>query len=203
MRQDKVPVGPMGQMTLNQFGSYSSLASTPNLGPNVPQARVCVLGQGAPVMGVAHPLLSEALRASRVKKFSGRAEDFEEFEREWQFHLKIMHGASPGTLPDAVVLMNLKNFLDVASSALLAGKMALDPDLSYYQFWEELKSKFIRDARAVHRQNWRTVRLTTAGSQATLQEWLTFQAIYTSRRGLVEDWSDAEDQQNVFSQVPS
>lgn len=161
-----------------------------------------MLGQMAPIMGTAHPLVAEALRASRVRKFSGQAEDFEEFEREWNFHLKIMHGAAPGMLPDPVVLMNLKNFLDEASAALLQGKMALDPDLSYYAFWDELKSKFLRDARNVHRRNWRGVKLNPAGSTATLQEWLRFQAIYTAKRGLVEDWSDAEDQQHVFSQVP-
>ena len=195
-------MGPMGRVTLDQFGSYQSSTPTPNMGPQALQARVCVLGQGAPVMGVGHPLLTEALWASRVQKVSGRAEDFEEFERQWQFHLKIMHGASPGTLPDAIVLMNLKKFLDEASAALLAGKMALDPDYSYYQFWEELKSKFVRDARSVHRRNWQSVKLTTAGSMATLQEWLTYQAIYTSKRGLVEDWSDAEDQKLAFSRVP-
>lgn len=195
-------MGPMGRMTLDPFGSRSSTASTPMMGSDVPNARVCALGQSAPVMGIAHPLLSEALKASRVRRFSGHPEDFEEFEREWNFHLKLMHGSCPGALPDAVVLMNLKNFLDEASAALLQGKMALDPDLSYYAFFEELKAKYLRDARSVHRQNWRTVRLTVAGSRVTPQDWAKFQAIYCSKRGLVEDWSDAEDQQNVFSQVP-
>jgi hypothetical protein len=161
-----------------------------------------MVGQGAPVMGISHPLISEALRASRVRKFSGHAEDFEDFEREWNFHLKIMYGASQGALPDAVVLMNLKNFLDEASAALLQGKMALDPDLSYYAFWDELKSKFLRDARSVHRQNWRAVKVVST-NPVTLQEWAKFQAIYCAKRALVEDWSDAEDQQHVFSQVPA
>jgi len=99
--------------------------------------------------------------------------------------------------------MMLKNYLDDASAAWLQGKMEMDSDLSYYNFWEELKSKFTRDARAVHRQNWRAVKVTLAGSKVTLQEWSKFQAIYTTKRSMVEDWSDAEDQQHVFSQVPS
>ena len=162
-----------------------------------------MIGQGVAVMGVANPLVSEALRASRVRKFSGKAEDFEDFEREWQFHLKLMHGASQGELPDAVVLITLKNYLDDASAALLAGKMAMDSELSYYEFWDSLKSQFHRDARAVHRQNWRAVKLETSGTKTTLQEWSKFQAVYSAKRALVEDWADAEDQQHIFSQIPS
>ena len=80
--------------------------------------------------------------------------------------------------------------------------MAIDPDLPYYEFWDELKGKFLRDARATHRQNWLSVKLSTSGSTANLQEWSNLQVLYTSKRTLVEDWSDAEDQKHVFSQVP-
>lgn len=180
MRQERVPVGAAGRVSLDYFaGSHSSIASPPSVAPGTHNARVCTIGQGAPVVGFASPLLSEALRASRVRKFSGRAEDFEDFEREWTFHLKLMHGASQGTLPDAVVLMTLKNYLDEASAALLHGKMCMDSDLSYYDFWDELKSSFLRDARAIHRQNWRAIKLSPSGTHVTLQDWAKFQAQYT------------------------
>jgi hypothetical protein len=155
------------------------------------------------IVGVANPLLSEALKNSRVKKFSGRAEDFEDFERQWNFHLKLMASASNGVLMDAVVLMTIKNFLDDASATLLAGKMAIDPDLSYDEFWSNLRSRFLRDARATHRQNWRATKLHISGNRLSLQDWCQFQAAYVSRRALVEDWSEMEDQQFVFSQTPS
>lgn len=202
LRQERVPVGNMGRVPLDAIVDLNdrSQNSTPAV-PFTSVARVNMVGSGPAVMGVANPLLSEALRASSVRKFTGRAEDFEDFEREWNFHLKLMFGATQGTLPDTVVLMTLKNYLDEASQALLHGEMSLDPDLSYYDFWEKLKCRFLRDARAIHRQNWRAVKLTPNG-KVTLQDWLKFQAIYTSKRVLVEDWSDAEDQQLVFSQVP-
>ena len=204
-RQEKVPVGSRGHLSLDCLG-MTPMSSVPSFPPSAlqnAQARVNMIGQNPTVVGVANPLLSEALRASRVRKFSGKAEDFEDFEREWVFHLKLMHGASQGVLPDAVVLMTLRNYLDEASAALLQGKMCIDPDLSYYEFWDELKSQLMRDARTMHRQNWRAVKLVTNGSRVTLQEWAKFQAVYVSKRALVEDWSDAEDQQHVFSQVPS
>ena len=205
VRQGRVPVGPKGRLPLDCLGASSEPSSvsfaSPNL--NLPQARVNAIGQMSNVVGVTNLLLSEALRATRVRKFSGKAEDFEDFEREWNEHLKIMHEASQGTLPDTVVLMTLRNYLDDASAALLHGKMIVDSDLSYYEFWDELKSTFMRDARAIHRQNWRGVKLVTAGSRVTLQEWAKFQAQYVAKRVLVEDWADAEDQQHVFSQVPS
>ena len=197
-------MGVGGQIPIGGFGitPITSVASDPKFAPDAQFARVSMVGQAQAVVGVADPILAEALRASQVRKCSGKAENFEDFEREWNFHLKLMHGASRGTLPDAVVLMTLKKYLDEASAEWLLGKMAIDPDLPYYEFWDELKGKFLRDARATHRQNWLSVKLSTSGSTANLQEWSKFQALYTSKRTLVEDWSDAEDQKHVFSQVP-
>ena len=80
--------------------------------------------------------------------------------------------------------------------------MCADQDLSYYKFWEQLRTRFIRDVRSTHRQNWHMVKVSKAGDLPTLQEWAEFQAAYASKRALVEDWSDAEDQQLVFAQVP-
>ena len=139
-----------------------------------------MIGQNTNVVGVANPMLSEALRASKVRKFSGRAEDFEDFEREWNFHLKLMHQASSGMLPDTVVLMTLKGYLDEASAARLNGRMCIDPDLSYYDFWDEMKITFVSDARNIHRQQWRGVKLISIGNRVTLQEWATFNAQYVA-----------------------
>ena len=208
VRPDRVRVGGRGQMG----GEYLTgtpmpgVFPTPTTGPptQLPGARVNVIGQnGGGFMGFTNPLISEALKNSRVKKFSGRAEDFEEFERQWNFHLKLMASASQGDLPDALVLMTIKNFIDDASATLLNGKLAIDPDLSYDDFWSELRSRFLRDARATHRQNWRSTKLIISGDRVTLQDWCRFQASYVSRRALVEDWSEMEDQTFVFAQTPS
>jgi hypothetical protein len=46
------------------------------------------------------------------------------------------------------------------------------------------------------------VKLQRLGKVPTLQEWSRFQANYLAKRALLEDWSDAEDQKLVFTQVP-
>ena len=192
-------------------GIGSSVAPTPASNFDGNWARVAPIGAGPPsafsvgapqVMGVAHPMVSEALRISRVKKFSGKAEDFEEFEKSWNFHLRMMQGASNGPLSDAVVLMNLRGYIDEASGALLEGRMYNDPNLSYYEFWDELKAKYMRDARTTHRQNWRGVRFQISGTKLSVYDWARFQNLYQAKRALVEDWTDGEDQQFVFTQVP-
>ena len=161
-----------------------------------------MVGQDAGIMGVAHPLLGEALKASVVKKFSGKCEDFEEFERSWNHRLKLLYSGGRGALSDALVLTTLKQYLVKASVALLEAEMCADPDLSYYAFWERLKARFHRDVRTTHRHNWTSVKLNMAGSRPTLQEWTEFQAAYLGKRALVEEWGDEEDRRMVFSQVP-
>ena len=177
-----------------------------------PEARVAPILGGATgfgasgvlptCVGTAHPMASEAIRASRVQKFSGRAEDWEVFERQWNAHLHLMAGAAPGPLSDTVVLATLRSYLDEASAITLEGRMHTDPSLSYYKFWQELKDCFVRDARSTHRQAWKGVRLQITGAKISLSDWAKFQAQYLDKRALVEDWSDLEDQHNVLSQVP-
>ena len=203
VRRDRVPVGPVDRMPPFFFGQtpQASINPTPSMRSEGPQARVNVVQAGG-IMGMANPILTEALRSAKVKKFSGRAADFGEFEKSWNLYLRLMYGASGGPLPDDAVLLTLMGYLDEASATLLSGKMDLNPNLSYYDFWQDLRSKFVRDARAMHRQNWRNVQLQIAGPKVTLQDWEKFQALYVSRRSLVEDWTEAEDIHGVFSQIP-
>ena len=185
--------------------------ATPATNTEFGQARVAPISGGPPmgmgiapqpVMGVAHPMLSEALLHSRIKKFSGRAEDFEQFEKEWNFYLRLMYGASNGPLADSVVLMSLKGYLDEASAALLEGRLYDDPHLSYYEFWDELKTLHMRDARTTHRQAWKLVKLEISGRKLNAYDLAKFKNVYRAKRALVEDWTDGEDQQLVFTQIP-
>ena len=113
-----------------------------------------------------------------------------------------MNSAGSGTLSDTVVLVHLKEQLDKASATQLEAEMAINPNLQYYKYWDSLKARYTRDVRALHRQNWRMVKLRKASNKVTLQEWAEFTATYLAKRNLVEDWTDAEDEEFVFSQVP-
>ena len=208
---DRIPFRPQGHAMqgLAPFSMAGSVLSTPLNTYGGASARIAPISFGganginpAGVMGVTYPMLSEAIKASRVPKFSGRPEDFEDFERRWNMHLRLMYGASPGFLDDTAVLYTLWGLLDEASATMLEGQMFVDPSLSYYKFWGEVKEKFRKDARTAHRQAWRAVRLQLSGNRVSLLDWNKFQAAYKAKRKLVEDWSEAEDQQNVFSQIP-
>ena len=201
VKPEKIPVGNMGQIPIDLGWGSSSASSVVSVGEG-PRTVVNVVGQDSGVVGVAHPILGEALKASEVKKFSGKCEDFEEFERAWNHRLKLLHSGGRGALSDALVLTTLKKYLDKASLALLEAEWCTDPDLGYYAFWEKLKSRFQRDVRTTHRHNWGAVKLVTYGSRPTLQEWTEFQAAYLGKRALVEEWGDEEDRRMVFSQVP-
>ena len=206
MLPDRVPVGGRGKANLNHLAlSSQASVTTPSVCQDLPQARVNVVQQGVMPQGVKVPkkILADALKGTIVQKFSGRPEDFEDFERQWNLHLKMIYGASQGTeLADVVVLMTLRQYLDEASSAMLDGRLNVDPDLSYYDFWDDMRSRYLRDARMMHRQNWRSIRLGITGNRCSLQDWAKFQALYVAKRSLVEDWTETEDQQHVFSQVP-
>ena len=76
-----------------------------------------------------------------------------------------------------------------------------DPTLGYYQFWEELRARFLRDVQTTHRHNWMQVRLETAGEMPSLQEWSKVQAAYQSKRSLVNGWSPEEDRRLVMAQL--
>ena len=205
VRAQRVPVGTRGMVPDLGFGgsgtstptssSLQSLISLQN------QARINVIGQGQEVMGVAHPLVKAALKSVKVNKFSGRSEDFEEWEMSWNQYLRLMYGGQ-WVLPDQTVLMTLKGYLDEASAADLQARLNADDNLSYYAFMDGLRARHMRDVRATHRQNWSMVKLQRLGKVPTLQEWSRFQANYLAKRALVEDWSDAEDQKLVFTQVP-
>ena len=155
------------------------------------------------MVSVAAPLITGALKNTRMVKFSGKAEDFPEFEKQWKAYLKILITQNNGNMvPDDIVLANLAGFLDAASADWLQARMEQDEELGYYDFFEDLRSRFARDARTIHRQAWELVKLVKRGTDPTLQEWNAYQAAYLKKRALVEDWADEEDRKMVFKQIP-
>ena len=154
------------------------------------------------MVGMTHPMIAQAMRAAKIKKFSGKAEDFEQFRSDWELHLQILHSSVGGTLPDLPVLGTLLVYLDNASSTRLRAKLRSGPGTSYNEFWAQLKDKYQKDVRTIHRQNWQLVKAKRAGARTTSQEWEEYMATYWSLRELVDGWDDAEDRQLVFRQIP-
>lgn len=106
---EKIPIGTYGQLPLDLGWASSSNSSLSSFNHGTRTA-INMVGQESNVMGVAHPILGEALKASEVKRFSGRCEDFAEFERAWNHRLKLLYSGGRGPLSDALVLTTLKIF---------------------------------------------------------------------------------------------
>ena len=208
MPAHRVPVGSQGILPDYGLGG-SPLSSpaflTPTSSPSSrgSKARVNVIGGGGDTVGITHPANQFALKTTKVPKFSGRSEDYVEWENQWTQFLGLLHGGGKSTLPNQTVLLTMKGYLDEASAADLQARMNQDAGLEYYAFLATLRDRYMRDVVVTHRQNWSRVKLHSAGKHPTLQEWRKFEADYRAKRALVEDWSDHEDYQLVFSQVPA
>ena len=199
---ERIPIAAYGGSRSSDFlGSPTESGSEYSRSTRRSAAHVNVVGHEGDMAVVSHPLMSAALKASEVRKFSGKCEDFEEFARQWEGYLKIMYGGSGKPLAEHAVLVVLRKHLDKASATNMDAELSVDPNLSYYTFWERFKSRFMRDVRAARRQSWQTVKLRKAGKLPTLQEWQEFAAAYRSKPVLVEDWNDSENYQQVLSQV--
>ena len=131
----RVPVGGRGIVPDYGLGesplsspSFSSLARSASSGAS--KARINVIGPGSDVVGIAHPLMKAALKSAKVSRFSGKSEEYEEWENSWNQYLRLVHGGGETVLPDQTVLMTLKGYLDDASAADLQAKMNVDDNLS-------------------------------------------------------------------------
>ena len=205
-RPERVPVGTYGRFQGAYDGGESVMGySTSHYsgeGPGLTSARVNAIGGGdSVVMATSHPLQAESLRHHKIKKFSGRCEDWDDFERDWNLYLQLVQ-TGPHALPNAAVLSTLKRFLDRGSQAQLDSELRQDPNLPYYVFWGRLKARFAKDVLNVHRQNWMRVSLPRPGEWPTLMEWREFEVNHRGKRAIVDDWTDAEDHNQIMRQLP-
>ena len=116
--------------------------------PGLSSARINVIGGGEPaVLSVSHPLQAEAMRTQQVAPFTGRCEDWERFEADWNMYLRVMQSGGVNALPDTQVLWALKGRLDRGSETMLMAEFRKNPGLTYYEFWGKLKGRFARDVR--------------------------------------------------------
>ena len=196
----RIPIGRAGAQPNVDFASSQVSPSfhLPTPSTTGAFARVNVVGQEGGSAPKA--LLAEILKKVAIKKFSGRAEDFDEFAKKWEEYLGYFSQSQGQVmLPSALCLSYLQQFLDPASSALLDMRKIQNPDLDYYQFWDELKSRHRKDAQAQNRRNWQSVTLVKNGAQPTLLEWAEFESKYLAKRELVENWNPEEDRAMIYS----
>lgn len=153
---------------------------------------------------MADPLLAQALKGVNLQKFSGKSEDLEDFERKWNQYLMLMQEGKGGRpLNNTMVLLTLKNFLDPSSASILESQYRLNPNVSYHTFLRELRQIHKQDGQRNHHQKWKGCKLKCKGIMPNSQEWGEYQANYLSLRGMVDSYTEQEDFDNVFRNVPA
>ena len=90
------------------------------------------------------------MKAAKVTPFSGRCEDFEDFEREWTMYLRMLT-ETEGHIGSTPALYLLKERLDAASATWLTQLMHENPNLDYWVFWKELKARHQKDLPTIHK----------------------------------------------------
>ena len=169
-------------------------------------ARINVFGFDHSGLGsMAGPLISGALKAFEVEVFSGNPEDVEEFDRKWTLYLRMLQESVGCALPDGLVLGHLRMKLDEGNRAILDAELAMQPNLTYYEFYETFLERNRKDAQTMHHSNWRQVKLQMtgpAGRELTKKDWDKFRANYLMKRSRVEGWSEIIDYEQIFGQLP-
>ena len=111
--------------------------------------------------GVASAWANELVKPRNLKKFSGKPEDFDEFERSWENHLRMVSATNGGEPVNSFACLQiLRTALDPASIAMLDAKLAQDPELEYYEFWKEFTARHRRHSQAIQKKNWEAVKVT-------------------------------------------
>ena len=151
-----------------------------------------------------HPMGAQALKNIKVTKFTGKSEDWAAFTRDWDRYLRIQHenaGNPDIPLPNFSTLIAFKDVLDESSKIWLDAELQKNPNLQFYEFFDMLHSRHGKNMQGKHRQNWLKVRLHHNGQKPSLQEWDLFTNNYIQKRNLVDDWSKAEDRQQIQNQL--
>lgn len=197
-RPMRVPVGEEMAETMNYaLWDDTDVADTVSVAQTGATARI---NQITVPMAISKDLL----KAQSVPKFSGKPEDWDDFERAWNIFFQTLSAVNGGRpMGDGIALLTLKDRLDGASREMLHRRLAENPGLKYYSFFGELKGRFVRGGQALHRQNWKDTHVTKAGVKPTMLEWVEFCERYKSRRARVQGWTMMEDRELVLRDLPS
>ena len=173
----KVPVGGIGQGTL--VGNYTVTPLSPySTAQSEAHIRTCSHHDS---------MLDQIIKQNPAPVFSGKATDFEEWAYQWEQFLWLVAEKRGGeSLNNRMTLTMLRKHLDVPSRAMLDSKMRMNPTLSYYEFWNELKNQYLKDGQAMHRRNWQQTSCRRVGGKLTLEAWKEYMQTYLGRKQLVD-----------------
>jgi len=168
-----------------------------------PDSSVGAIPVGIPTFGMFNPMLNNLFTQLKAPQFTGKAEDWQNFKKEWLKYLNLLKSSTPGgQLPDNVLLQALKSSLDTQTQRILVKREELDTSITYIQFWGELETEYETDLTNKHRAAWKSVKLDDP-ENLTFKNWRKFITEFEIRRNRIEDWTEIEEyqliMQNLFS----
>ena len=104
-------------------------------------------------------------------------------------------------IPDYFLLETLNKCLDEISQKLLQRKREENPSLKFSEFWGLLQEEFSSDSSHQQRKAWHQVKLDVS-PPLTLEKWRKFQRDFELRKGRVLDWTEVEEYDLIYSQLP-
>ena len=140
--------------------------------------------------------------ATNPPKFSGKIDDWFVFAQDWERHQNLLRMMFPGMeIPDYVLLETLNKSLDEISQKLLQKKREENAQLRFQDFWGILQDEFSSDSSHQHRAAWYKVKLDIT-PPLTGDKWKKFQRDFELRKGRVLDWTENEEYDLLFNQLP-
>ena len=140
------------------------------------------------------------LQSQPAPTFSGRPNGWLTYRRLMEQWLETMDPLR--TAHDALLLGHLRRTLDPTSRLELDDAMAADPQLKFWDYWEEHKAKFEDELEFYGRQAWSKVELRLDDGELTCEAWRSYQARYNKAARNVMDRTPQEEREKVFQQLP-
>jgi len=139
-----------------------------------------------------NPLLSQVIMESSRPKFSGSADNFSEFRRQWGEYSQLIKDTYPA-IGNPQLLTIFKTCLDNATALQLQREIRLNPSLTIANFLAIMERDFGKDFSTQAREEWRAVKLTNAGRHMTSKDWRQFQLQFEIAAERVDDKGEKEE----------
>ena len=140
------------------------------------------------------------MRNAHPPKFSGRSQDWLQFQDEWERYLRKL--ASGNEIPDAQKLELLESCLDEVSQKQL--RLLLKESgggLTFNEEWSKLDLIHSKNQEFGTRKKWQEVTLFNQG-KVTTREWQEFEVNFKLARQGVKDVSEGEAKRLLLQKTP-
>ena len=150
-------------------------------------------------LNFSSPVQQQLLNNVVQPKFTGKAQDWPQFEQDWQRYLrKVTMGAE---ITDTAKIGLWEGCLDETNFKFLQMRMAeTDGKLTFNEEYARMQSKYARDLPTTARSKWNGVTLYNPG-RVTIREWEDFEADFKCAWHNVKNASEEEAMRMLLGKI--